>query len=107
MYPHTLFRTLLPLALAWTLSPAAIRTQEPHEEPQGEVRLPSGKLQRDEILKARHRESLRDIQEIQQLSTELRADLEKNDYHVMSIKALKNAERIEKLARGIRNRMRD
>jgi hypothetical protein len=70
-----------------------------------EVRLPSGKLQRDEILKAEYKQSLRDVDEILTLAGAIKEEMTKNDYHVLSISSLKKAEQIEKLAKKIRKRM--
>jgi hypothetical protein len=70
------------------------------------VRLPSGKLQREEILKAEHEKSLKDAAEMVKLSEALRAELERNDYHVVSLASIKKAEEIERLARRIRSRLR-
>ncbi len=73
---------------------------------QPEVRLPSGKLQRDEILKAEHKKSLDDLDELLKKVQSLKADLEKNDYQVLSLESLKKADEIEKLAKRIKSRLR-
>jgi hypothetical protein len=73
------------------------------EEP--DVKLPSGKSQREEILKEQHQRSLRDVKEILEVAGQLQANLEKDDYLVLSISSLKKTERIEKLARQIRARI--
>jgi hypothetical protein len=70
-----------------------------------DVKLPSGKSQRDEILKEEYQKTLREAGEIRELAGELEAELKENGYAVLSVSALKKAERIEKLARGIRKRM--
>ena len=82
-------------------APQRPRPQEPED-----VILPSGKSQREEILKAQHKDSLRDVKEMVELAGQLQTDLEKDDYLVLSIQSLKKAERIEKLARQIRSRLR-
>jgi hypothetical protein len=71
-----------------------------------DVRLPNGKLQRDEILKADFQKSLEDARELSRLADELKADLEKNDRYVLSIPTLKKTEEIEKLAKRIRDRLK-
>jgi hypothetical protein len=71
-----------------------------------EPRLPNGKLQRDEILKADFQKSLDDARELSRLADELKADLEKNDRYVLSIPTLKKTEEIEKLAKRIRDRLK-
>jgi hypothetical protein len=76
------------------------------ESREEDVKLPSGKSQREEILKAEHEQSLRDVAQLVKLSSELQTEIEKNDYRVLSVESLKKAEDIEKLARRIRNRMK-
>ena len=95
---------ILAAALALTLWPLAAGAQAP--PPADDLKLPSGKSQREEILKSDHEKSLRDIGELRKLAGELQSELEENDYHVLSISALKKAEQIEKLARRIRTRMK-
>jgi hypothetical protein len=74
------------------------------EEP--DVKLPSGKSQREAILKSEHEKSLRDVSEIRELAESLEEELKENDYHVLPIPALKKAEEIEKLAKRIKGRLR-
>jgi hypothetical protein len=82
------------------------RTQpRPADEPE-DVRLPNGKLQRDEVLKADFQKSLNDARELSKLADELKTDLEKNDRYVLSIPTLKKTEDIEKLAKRIRDRLK-
>lgn len=71
-----------------------------------EVRLPNGKLQRDEIIKAEYEKSLQDATELIKLSEDLKADLEKNSAFVVSLPTIKRTEEIEKLAKRIRSRMK-
>ncbi len=71
-----------------------------------DVRLPSGKLQREEILKDEHQRSLRDVKEILEVAGQLQTELEKDDYLVLSLDSLKKTEKIEKLARQIRARLK-
>ena len=92
-------RSLLLLAL-----PAALaRPQEPHAEP---PRLPNGKNQQDEILKADHQQNLKDAAQLVEAAQQLRDELEKNDRHVLSVATLKKTDEIEKLVRRIRSRLR-
>jgi hypothetical protein len=94
---------LLPL-LALALQPPY--HQDRQEPPAaGDIRLPNGKSQRDEILKAEHEKSLKDAAALIELAEQLKADLEKNDRHVLSIATLKKTEEIEKLAKRIRTRL--
>jgi hypothetical protein len=74
--------------------------------PEDEPRLPNGKLQRDEILKAEHQANIKDAAELAQLAEQLKIDLEKNDRFVLSMATLKKTDDIEKLAKRIRSRLR-
>jgi hypothetical protein len=73
---------------------------------QGDVRLPSGKLQKDEILKAEHQQNIKDAAQLAELVQQLQEELEKNDYSVLSMSTLKKTEDSEKLAKKIRARLR-
>jgi hypothetical protein len=100
---------LLAVAVAVAMSaqvPAPL-PQRPHpDDPEEDVRLPNGKLQKDEILKADFQKSLDDARELSKLADQLKTDLEKNDRYVLSIPTLKKAEDIEKLAKRIHDRMK-
>jgi len=101
------FRTLLLLFVAF-----AIEAQHPPqppvlpEGPPEDVRLPNGKSQRLEILKADYQKTLEDARELSKLAGELKADLEKNDYNVLSIATLKKTDDIDKLAKRIHERLK-
>jgi hypothetical protein len=71
-----------------------------------DFKLPNGKFQRDEILKAEYRQNLKDAAQLVDLSQQLKQDLEKNDRFVLSLDDLKKTDDIEKLAKKIRSRMR-
>ena len=75
-------------------------------DPKDDARLPSGKLQRDEILKAEHEQNIKDAAQLAELVQQLQVDLEKEDRFVLSMSTLKRTEDIEKLARKIRTRLR-
>jgi len=78
--------------------------QLPRDEP--DVRLPDGKSQREEILKEEHKKAIADSDKLIKLAEELKADLEKEEHHVLSVSSLKKTEEIEKLARKIRERLK-
>ena len=78
----------------------------PSPDPQQDTQLPSGKSQRDEILKAEHEQNLKDAARLADLADELKQALEKEDRFVFSLNTVKKTEEIEKLARKIRTRMR-
>ncbi len=104
----------LVIALASSLAPASGvgAAQMPRRTPGGpaqderNTRLPSGKNQRDEILKADYEKSLEDAAQLLKLAEELKIDLEKSDRYVLSIGTMKKTEEIEKLAKRIRSRMK-
>ncbi|MBI5085304.1 MAG: hypothetical protein HZB13_11985 [Acidobacteria bacterium] len=69
-------------------------------------RLPNGRIQSEEILKADHAENLKDLALVRKLLDAVEADLKKYDRHVLSVKSLKDLEEIEKISRRVRGRMR-
>lgn len=71
-----------------------------------DIRLPNGKLQRDEMIKADHERNIEDAALLVKLSEELKADLDKNSEHVLSVANIKKTEEIEKVAKRIRGRMK-
>ena len=99
-------------ALLFSLLVAAGLAQGPPDPPavqpahEADVRLPNGKLQRDEILKAEHQENLKDAARLADLAQELKESLEKDDHYVLSLSTLKKTDEIEKLAKKIRSRLR-
>ncbi len=97
-------RTLLtPLIL---LPSMALSQVDPDQRAAPDTRLPNGKSQQEEILKADYEKTLKDCSELIELAEQLKAELEKNDRHVLSISSLKKTEDIEKLAKRIRSRLR-
>ncbi|MDP9169001.1 MAG: hypothetical protein M3N54_00165 [Acidobacteriota bacterium] len=71
-----------------------------------ETRLPNGKLQRDEILRADYQQNLKDARELMNLSKTFELELEKSDRFVLSVDLLKRLDDMEKLTKRIRTRMR-
>ena len=93
----------LPLALVAPL----VRAQQQHDpNAPPDTRLPNGKLQRDEILKAEHEQNVKEAAQLVALAQQLQEDIEKDDRFVLSLHTLKKTEDIEKLARKIRSRLR-
>ena len=76
------------------------------ERESGDIRLPSGKSQRDEILRLERERNIKDAKELAELADQLKEEIEKDDRFVFSISALKKTDEIEKLAKRIRSRMR-
>ena len=70
------------------------------------VRLPDGKLQSEEILKAEHKRSIKDAGELVRLSQEVRRELEEHEHHVLSLGLLKKLDEIEKLSKKLRTRLK-
>jgi hypothetical protein len=101
---------LRPRAAVWlglVLIPlAASQIRPPQPPPDRDTELPNGKSQTEEILKADHEKDLKDAAELIDLSEQLKAELEKNTQHVLSLASIKKTEEIEKLAKRIRARMR-
>lgn len=81
-----------------------------HEAPESakpaDVRLPNGKLQQDEILKADHEKSVQDAAQLIELAEGLKRELEKDESHVLSLSSIKKTEDIEKIAKRIRSRIK-
>ena len=105
----SLIRVLLLIALSLFAVFLLLAQQPPPHEPSesaADQRLPNGRLQKDEILKADHNKNLADAQELIRLSGELKTDLEKNTQFVYSIATVKKTEEIEKLAHKIRARLK-
>jgi len=69
-------------------------------------RLPNGKLQRDEILKADYEQNLKDARDLIEVAKTFELDLEKSDRFVLSLGLLKKLDDMDKITKRIRNRMR-
>ncbi len=86
---------------------AAAQSQPAINPPSHEdMRLPNGKSQRDAILKADYEKSLEDSRDLVKLAEDLKTELEKNDYMVVSVSEIRKTEEIEKLAHRIRGRLK-
>jgi hypothetical protein len=99
-------RMLLPLLPVMYAASGQDQPRFPREPEDSENRLPNGRLQRDEILKAEHEKSLQDASELMKLAQDLKTDLEKSTAFVVSVGAIKKTEDIEKLAKRIRGRLK-
>ncbi len=86
--------------------PGQLPTQAPPAADRADVRLPSGKMQRDEILKAEHEQNLKDAAKLAELADDLKQTLENEDRYFFSLTTVKKTEDIEKLAKKIRTRLR-
>ncbi len=99
MLAAVLLAALCPFAAAQRPFPSGPGQEEPGK-------LPDGRLRSEAILKEDHRKNLQDLEQIRTLAGAIEDDLKKNDRHVLSIKALKDLEEIEKLSRRVRQRMK-
>ncbi len=97
---------LLPLAVGLLFSQADTPPRHKQSEDGADLKLPNGKSQQEEILKADYQKTLQDAAELVKLAEQLQDDLIKEDRHVLSLASLKRTEDIEKLARKIRTRLR-
>jgi hypothetical protein len=103
---RSLRRVVLPLAVAAIFGFALAQAPQVPVEGAEDTRLPSGKSQRDEILKSEHEQNIKDAGRLAELADELKQALEKEDRFVLSLNTVKKTEEIEKLARKIRTRLR-
>jgi hypothetical protein len=98
------------LILCFTLLIPLFAQHPAHEAPESakpsEVRLPNGKLQQEEILKADHEKSVQDAAQLIELAEGLKRELEKDESHVLSLSSIKKTEDIEKIAKRIRSRIK-
>jgi hypothetical protein len=99
---HGFRRCALPAAFA---ALCLAQTPQPGLSPPVPFKVPSGKLQREELLKEEQAENRQDAAQLVELAQQLRGDLEKNSRYVFSLADHKKAEDIEKLAHRIRTRM--
>lgn len=76
------------------------------EKEEKEHKLPDGRSQNEEILKADYKKSLEDAAELFRLAEEVKIELEKNDRHILSMSLVKKTEDIEKVAKRLRGRMK-
>jgi hypothetical protein len=94
------------LALCFAAAPASTQLPPRPQDEQQHGKLPDGRSQTEAILKSDYEQTLKDATELLRLSEELKADIEKNDRHVLSIATLKKTDDIEKLVKRIRSRMK-
>jgi hypothetical protein len=100
------------IALLFTITVAFAPGQQPQrshstvEKESEDVRLPSGKMQKDEILKADHAKTLEDAAALSKAAEDLKIELEKTDRHVLSVGTLKQLDNIERLTKRIRSRLK-
>ncbi len=58
------------------------------------------------ILKSQHEQTKKDVDRLLHLATELKAEVDKTNSEILSLKLIRKAEEIENLAKKIQNRMK-
>lgn len=71
-----------------------------------DIKLPSGKSQKDEILKADHEKNVEEARALAKLTGEISQDIEKSDRFILPVATLKKLDEAEKLVKKIRGRLR-
>jgi len=95
------------LLLLVAIAPVASQDHLPRlGQEEEDVKLPNGKSQRDEILKAERDANIKDAARLVELAEALKSDLQKTDRFVLSMDTLKKTDDIDKLVKKIRNRLR-
>ena len=95
----------LPMTLLAAAALLAAQASDPRSAARG-PRLPNGRSLQEELLKAEHKQSLKDVTQMIELSEELKEELEKNERHIVSVSSIRKTEEIEKLAKRIRARLK-
>jgi hypothetical protein len=70
------------------------------------ARLPNGMSRSSAVLKEDLKKSREDVAEILTLAQDLEREIDENQEFVVDVRSLRKAEKIEDLARRIRNRLR-
>ena len=75
-------------------------------DPEPPRRLPNGKLQRDEILRADYQKNVSDSAELARLADAIKLDFDKGDRYLLPLDTLKKLDAIDKLTKNIRGRLK-
>lgn len=94
------------LGMTWASAAQRGGMSTDSQQPDADRKLPNGKSQTDEMLKADREKNLKDAAELVDLSQQLQSDIEKNGAFVFSLSTIKKTDDIEKLVKRIRGRMR-
>ena len=100
------FSILLILAMFCAGVTAQVGGPPPGRPDDRDMKLPSGKSQKDEILKADHAKNIEDAQRIAELGEELKKEFEKTSHFVLSVADLKRLDEIDKMTKRIRGRLK-
>lgn len=101
-------RYLIALLLTLMATPGQFPIDQPQRRDPLErppARLPNGKLQSDEIVKAEHEKSLKDVEEMKKLILDFTDEFEKSDRNTVSVQMVRKLEEIEKRVKRVRNRL--
>jgi hypothetical protein len=101
---------IIPAAITARLLPAQLPSTQfptpPPDEDRRDVRLPNGKMQRDEIARAEYQKNLKDAQDLADQARAFEEALEKDDRFVLSVSSLKKLDEMDKTLHRIRDRMK-
>ncbi|HWE48419.1 MAG TPA: hypothetical protein VG273_01430 [Bryobacteraceae bacterium] len=102
---------LIPAAAAARLLPAQVPPPpfpitSPPDSGRQDARLPNGKMQRDEIVRAEYEKNVKDARELVDQAKAFEEALEKDDRFVLSVSSLKKLDDMDKLIHHIRDRMK-
>lgn len=76
------------------------------DEPPKPARMPDGRLQTEVMLEAEHKRSLAEAQVLVELALAVKAELERDTRHVLSLSQLKRLDEIERVAKRLRGRLK-
>lgn len=68
--------------------------------------MPDGRLQTEVMLEAEHKRSLAEAQVLVELALAVKAELERDTRHVLSLSQLKRLDEIERVAKRLRGRLK-
>jgi len=93
-------------AMARAQSSATVVPQITDGDETAPVRLPSGQLQQDAILKADYDLNVKDAREMTALAKSIELDFDKYDQNVLSLGLLKKLDDMDKITKRIRGRIK-
>lgn len=88
-----------------TLMPGANRAPDPNDQMQMQGQQ-SKKAKQEAANKERQRQIAEDAARLLELATELKAEVDKTDKDTLSLSVIRKAETIEKLAKGVKEKMK-
>jgi hypothetical protein len=76
------------------------------QAPPDQIDARLARTQREALIKNDHKRNVEDAGALLKLAEELKADLDKDDAHVVSVRSIKQTEEMEKLCKSIRARLK-